>query len=638
MPAFFPEPLPDELFYSLVARYAQTSGLSAASVRKDLFGNIRQRLSDLPSNLVRFLASLPPGHPISFRRLAEEHTSLPYFRPFLSRPQLRQVLLMMRGTGRGPAGRMPGTRTLVPPLTLQWCRECIRTDTDHHGTAYWHRVHQLPGVLVCPTHHTHLTASSVPRWSNRSSQSVEAVTLIAALERPSSTVEHPSKHTELVAGIAADSVWLLTHRLGPRDRSSLSKRLNAFAAGAGWARKSADPQAQSAGILAAIEKEIGEECLRVLGAPLRPVGPGSDWVLRAFQTIRSDPPPLHYIILLRFFGLSISDFFTGRPSPRAPNTRRVTLSAPCGNHYCERYDPPVPRTLSGPEVGDATLVRVSCPDCGFTYGQRAAQPAFRKVLRMGPLFEARARKLLSDPKKSLVTIAANLRVNRNTVKRLAKTLGLWRKSWANFHQYGRSAPYSTRLQRKRDEAKARFLALRRTHPGASRMELRALDPATTNFLRKKEPEWWAANAPPPAGPAGYRVDWAARDDEMIAAVEEAVTRLHGDPGQPKRVTLHAIGTVLGTSGAEVRRRLEQMPKARKLVRSVLETALDAGRRRLRWATRRYAEEGTVPFTHDLKRRAGIVKLLELEADVDQALDALEVHVEKGEPLPPEFAS
>jgi hypothetical protein len=33
---FFPEPLPDELLYSLVARYAAMSGLPAASVLKDL--------------------------------------------------------------------------------------------------------------------------------------------------------------------------------------------------------------------------------------------------------------------------------------------------------------------------------------------------------------------------------------------------------------------------------------------------------------------------------------------------------------------------------------------------------------------------------------------------------------------------
>lgn len=36
------------------------------------------------------------------------------------------------------------------------CHECVEHDLTTHGRSYWHRDHQIPGLLWCPTHGTHL--------------------------------------------------------------------------------------------------------------------------------------------------------------------------------------------------------------------------------------------------------------------------------------------------------------------------------------------------------------------------------------------------------------------------------------------------------------------------------------------------
>lgn len=39
---------------------------------------------------------------------------------------------------------------------LKYCKECIREDKEKYGEAYWHREHQISGILICDKHNTSL--------------------------------------------------------------------------------------------------------------------------------------------------------------------------------------------------------------------------------------------------------------------------------------------------------------------------------------------------------------------------------------------------------------------------------------------------------------------------------------------------
>ena len=60
----FPFPFPDELFYSLCARYAWRVGYpSLKSITSELFGVTSvTAIIDLPSGLGRVVSALPPGY------------------------------------------------------------------------------------------------------------------------------------------------------------------------------------------------------------------------------------------------------------------------------------------------------------------------------------------------------------------------------------------------------------------------------------------------------------------------------------------------------------------------------------------------------------------------------------------------
>jgi hypothetical protein len=53
-----------------------------------------------------------------------------------------------------------GARLMRPGAYL--CRQCVHEDFDFHGTSYWRREHQLPGLFWCSKHGCALTVCSKP--------------------------------------------------------------------------------------------------------------------------------------------------------------------------------------------------------------------------------------------------------------------------------------------------------------------------------------------------------------------------------------------------------------------------------------------------------------------------------------------
>lgn len=49
----------------------------------------------------------------------------------------------------------------VESSALRYCPACAANDREQYGEAYWHRIHQLIGIQVCPVHRCYLMDSSV---------------------------------------------------------------------------------------------------------------------------------------------------------------------------------------------------------------------------------------------------------------------------------------------------------------------------------------------------------------------------------------------------------------------------------------------------------------------------------------------
>ncbi|NHN31618.1 TnsD family Tn7-like transposition protein [Paenibacillus agricola] len=214
----FPSLYPDEILYSGIARYHQrTAGKSFKDTVQDLFdGTLVCATVDLPSHLGKLSDKLAGG--LDTETLINHHTLLPYYRPFLKQERYSLARSIMEvGACWGEVHAVIGLLAsgVKNPSYLKFCSECYQEDDRIYGEPYWHRVHQLPGLLVCPHHHVFLTASNV-RF-NTNDQKQEFTVLSSIPDHNTTNLNFGSWDKQHLLYIAQQSLELLCSYIMPID-------------------------------------------------------------------------------------------------------------------------------------------------------------------------------------------------------------------------------------------------------------------------------------------------------------------------------------------------------------------------------------------------------------------------------------
>lgn len=152
--AYFPQIYPDELIYSVLARYHLHSGyLYYKDTEQDLFHSRQGRVDkefvkQLRSEIVEQLTK----H-ISMEEILEKHTMYPYYGRFIDgnrRNMAFGALISMEGDF--------SKLFCVPQLRkgerryMRYCPLCVMNDRKQYGETYWHRLHQMRNVNLCAVH------------------------------------------------------------------------------------------------------------------------------------------------------------------------------------------------------------------------------------------------------------------------------------------------------------------------------------------------------------------------------------------------------------------------------------------------------------------------------------------------------
>lgn len=160
---YFPEIYEDELLYSVAARYHRHVGnINSAHTLHELFGRRTHRISiPLPVGLNSLAARIAPERCLDAQTLANKTTHFNYYISYRGETDVEAGLVEMGRSGGSPQFVL-GTAifTIRPPQALQFCNECTETMLKERGELWWRRAHQLPGVIVCPTHGTILRRSA----------------------------------------------------------------------------------------------------------------------------------------------------------------------------------------------------------------------------------------------------------------------------------------------------------------------------------------------------------------------------------------------------------------------------------------------------------------------------------------------
>ncbi len=180
MIAFFPEPYPDELIYSWFARYAVRTGYTNyRAVADDLFTS-----NTAKPNLEFVMELSDDGYAAVTRNMPFEtviinHTMFPCYARFLPADRRRRAFELLLNMDKRFNDALYIRRNKTQHRQyLRYCPCCVQEDRKAYGETYWHRVHQLDQVNICPIHGCGLLNSIVDITSKASPSLIHAEEVI----------------------------------------------------------------------------------------------------------------------------------------------------------------------------------------------------------------------------------------------------------------------------------------------------------------------------------------------------------------------------------------------------------------------------------------------------------------------------
>ncbi|MBB1369435.1 TniQ family protein [Pseudoalteromonas sp. SR45-4] len=146
---------PDEIIFSRIVRHFTLSGMTCEGYLSDVFGNHKVTIHPyLTAGLEQVCNKLSHELPID---VLKKQTLAPLFMYFLPlyESTISNALILGKASEAIRACQLSCVRE-KEKISLKFCPECARENTQEFGTPYWHRSHQIPGVESCSLHRVKL--------------------------------------------------------------------------------------------------------------------------------------------------------------------------------------------------------------------------------------------------------------------------------------------------------------------------------------------------------------------------------------------------------------------------------------------------------------------------------------------------
>jgi hypothetical protein len=159
----FPSFYPDELVYSLLARYYVKSGyMRYTFAAQDLFASktVRPNIEFVNQYTPAACEILTKNLPIEY--IIEKHTMFPFYGRFIKQDRKQKAFESLCGMKGNYYNLLPMQKSKDgKERHLRYCPICVSEDRERFGESYWHRLHQLQGMNCCSIHKCRLIDSSI---------------------------------------------------------------------------------------------------------------------------------------------------------------------------------------------------------------------------------------------------------------------------------------------------------------------------------------------------------------------------------------------------------------------------------------------------------------------------------------------
>lgn len=601
---FFPTPYPDELLYSVFARYHMWSrNVSNKDTVMDLFGcKTACAVMDLPNRLEALYERLPHGSLTTPERMINRHSLFPLYRPFLPKERAAKIIQAMKGSKGGQIHTMIGimASSITSPRFLRYCHECMQADEDQYGEPYWHRTHQVFGVQICHHHQIWLTESDVAVSAQQNKHVFQPLINNSKQEQVKSF--NSENYFPHYLAVAEAVYWLLNHEAPILGLAELRNRYINHLQKIDLATYTG--RVRQRDLIELFKSFYGPEFLVQMDSAVD-YDQQDNWLSKLVREPRITTHPIRHILFMRFLGLTPEKFLTGKKERYLPFGRGPW---PCLNAAANHYRQPVIEQCGLTRDYDTGLPvgTFSCT-CGFTYSRcgpdqkESDRYKIGRIKSFGHIWEKELIRLAVKEKKGLLETARQLNVDPKTIKNQLEKI----KDQSN-NQLIHDLSMSDFLS-KLNKYRARWLEIVEHFPGKTKTELRRLAKADYAWLYRHDRDWLNEHSPTPINRMKYtdrRVNWVKRDEELAERVAMAAEEIRQLPGKPVCLTISSIGKWVGQL-ALLQNHLAKLPKTKSILEAVVETAEDFQVRRVGYAVEKLRERGELLRTWKIVREAGL---------------------------------
>lgn len=593
---FFPTPYPDELLYSVCARYHVRSGnISYKRTLDDIFENRGLTASVfLPSGIGSLVKSINNAGTFNEQKVIYKHTMFLFFTAFLSEEKSQQIFQSMcSDDGKSIYVRAGINASGVPQNKyLRFCPKCMKEDKEKYGEHYWHRSHQIPGIHCCLKHLSLLYNSAVrtvPDNKHRFHIPTSNNCIVAKESYVFNGVKKETKTAYLdIVEKLAPYIEQLTSDPFPKHglqwfdkkyRSKLVEMNMAYYTGR---------------VKQKIWREYfssfyDKEVLQLFSSSLSNEG---DWLSMIVQKNRKSFHPIRHLLVMSALGLSLEDVFSREIEEPFGKPKWYCLNTVC--HY--HHQPVIEEvTITLCEKTKAPIGTFTCPRCRFSYTRRGPdnneKDRYRKtrVKSYGPIWEDKL-KGLSQLNISLREISRRLGADPNTIKR---------------YLINKEKETNTEIEVGLSFDQKKWLDMIKENPDVSVKQLRMYNKALYMRLYRANREWLRRNSPFSNYSSNKdRIDWNKRDKEILPEVVNAIYILLNENQAPIRITISKIGSMIGRKSI-LEKKLHKLPKTKLYLEKYLESVNDFQNRRIEYVLNRMKKQGETLPDWKILRLAGL---------------------------------
>jgi hypothetical protein len=561
----------------------RSGNLNARQTNLELWGNTYGKRLFLPDGIERIAMQIPQEAGLTADRFISENTVFPLLKPFLTQEKCNALSVAMRFGDSNIYNILGFPRTFtLRHRKLRYCPKCAARETEVFGEPYWHRIHQFPGVYICPTHKTTTLESDI------SVEEVQRGYYPVPVTADCSAPVYASNVADKLPDYARDAAWLLQHGCGldcyERTYELYDKWLRV--------RDCRDRNGKTNGKMLAQNAVAyyGREFLMLFDC----YNSGAcTWTRRLIRrnTFRH---PMHHLLLMRPLAGSAEAFFAGTSDEICRCQPYGAPPYPCRNVVCGHYLQDVIGTIEIKNVKGTYKAEFVCPYCGFTYRRKMPLPKEKQysgqidVADYGRLWHGTLKNMLAA-KTSINKIAKALQCDTRTVVRFGIELGFFpSEQQPKFRPYSAHPKVAETVDERRDQYRQRWLTAIAANPETTRNELRLVDSAAYHWLHKRDAEWLEQNSPP----SKYGLPkWAGCDEEYVQKIKFAVEKIRGLPGRPKWINVASIGKNADIPQLYKVLASGRLPKTNAFVTANTESLEQWQKRKIQWAVRYMRECG-----------------------------------------------